>query len=240
MSRDRSRLTIILKIISQKTAILIFAQSGKQEGISKPFLKSAVLFDQLNTQTIAKVEKTGLPYFHISEAQQKGNTFGERYTNAIEQVYAKGFDNVITIGNDTPNLNTKQLLEAAKTLQNKEIVLGPSCDGGYYLLGLNKSHFNAELFLKLPWQTAKLTKSISKLLTTNKTEMVLLKRLKDIDKIKDVKMFFDSFHKISEAILKVLRAIFSSKIVILDTCYFQYSPFQQKIYFNKGSPLSCL
>ncbi len=239
MSRDGSRLIIKLKTINQKTAILIFAQSGKQEGISKPFFKSAVLFNQLNKQTIAKVENTGLPYFHFSEAQQRGNSFGERYTNAIEQVYAKGFDNVITIGNDTPNLKTKQILKAAKTLEKNEIVLGPSRDGGYYLLGINKSQFNAELFLKLPWQTTKLTKSISQLLTKNKTEVVLLKRLKDIDTITDAKSLFDGFHKISEAILKVLRAIFSSEILILETTAFQYRTFQQKIYFNKGSPLSC-
>lgn len=154
-------------------------------------------------------------------------------------MYAQGYDNVITIGNDTPHLKPKQLLEAAKTLQNNEIVLGPSRDGGYYLLGLNKTHFNADIFLKLPWQTARLTTSISRLLTANKIKVVLLERLEDIDTLKNAKTLFDGFYKISEAILKVLRAIFSSEILILNTTSFQYSAFQQKIYFNKGSPLSC-
>lgn len=202
-------------------------------------MKSAVLFDELNKQTIAKVEKTGLPYFHISEAQQKGYTFGERYTNAIEQVYAHGFDNVITIGNDTPHLKTKQLLKAARTLQKDSMVLGPSRDGGYYLLGINKAQFNADLFLKLPWQTTSLTKSISRLLTTNKIKVIFLKRLEDIDTVVDAKSLYDGFQKISEVILNVLRAIFSAEILILETTAIRFSTFQQKIFHNKGSPLSC-
>lgn len=199
-----------------------------------------MLFDELNKQTIAKVEKTGLPYFHISEEQQKGATFGQRYTNAIEQVYAKGFENVITIGNDSPLLQASQILKAAKTLENKSIVLGPSRDGGYYLLGINKSQFNTVLFLKLPWQTSKLTGSISRLLCSKKIKVILLERLEDIDAIADAKRFINSFYKIPAVLLQVLRSLFSSEILLLEATAIHYNKFQQKIFFNKGSPLSSI
>jgi len=223
-------------MLSNNTAILIFAQTGKQEGVSKPFLKSAVLFNELNKKTVAKVEKTGIPYFHISEENQKGLTFGERYTNAIEQVYAKGFDNVITVGNDTPHLQSSEILEAAKSLENNAMVLGPSCDGGYYLLGINKSHFKASQFLTLPWQTSQLSKCISRLIETKNIEVVLLKHLEDLDSLVDAKRFNDGFLKISEAINKVLLSIFTSETLIIETMAIHFSSFQKNNYFNKGSP----
>ena len=195
-----------------------------------------MLFNELNKQTIAKVEKTGLPYFHISETEQKGSSFGERYTNAIKQVYAKGFKNVITIGNDSPQLKTAQLLKAANELENKAIVLGPSRDGGYYLLGINESHFNTTLFLKLPWQTSRLTQSITRLLSTKNIEVTLLENLNDIDNIDDAKCFINGFQKISEELLEILRAIFYSKKLPLRLFSFCDDAFQQKNYFNKGSP----
>ncbi|WP_235904627.1 TIGR04282 family arsenosugar biosynthesis glycosyltransferase [Patiriisocius marinus] len=203
-------------------------------------MKSAVLFNELNKKTIAKVEKTGLPYFHISETEQIGNSFGERYTNAIKQVYAQGFENVITIGNDSPRLKTSQLLKAAKELEKKAMVLGPSRDGGYYLLGLNKSHFNAALFLKLPWQTSRLTQNITRLFSTKNIEVTLLESLNDIDNIDDAKSFIDGFQKISEELLKILRAFFYSEKLPLRILSFRDNMFHQKIYFNKGSPFPSL
>lgn len=223
--------------MKNNTAILIFANSATREGEIKSFRESAGLFDVLNEQVINKVEKTGLPYFHISEAQQKGATFGERYTNAIEQVYSKGFDNVITIGNDTPHLKTSQLIKAATQLEENKIVLGPSIDGGYYLLGLNKSQFNKEKFLQLPWQTAALTSSLTRLLSFKKIEVCFLKTLRDIDLITDVKKLIDGFKNLSENLLKIMLAIFSSEIVIISNISLFISSFQKKNYFNKGSPI---
>ncbi|GEQ85344.1 hypothetical protein ULMS_08520 [Patiriisocius marinistellae] len=220
----------------QKTAILIFANSAKREGEIKIFPKAAVLFDALNKQVIKKVEKTGLPHFVISESQQTGATFGERYTNAIEQVYAKGFDNVITIGNDTPHLNSNQLLTAAKNLEENKIVLGPSKDGGYYLLGLNKSQFNKAKFLQLPWQTSGLTASLSRLLSVKKIEVLFLKTLQDIDTISNVKKLLDGFKNFSAKILKIVITIFSSEILKISNILIFISAFQQENYFNKGSP----
>ena len=84
--------------MNKGTAILIFANSAEFEAVQKPFRSSETLFDALNEQTIKIVEKTGLPYFHFSEKNQYGATFGERFANAIQSIYDKGFQTVITIG----------------------------------------------------------------------------------------------------------------------------------------------
>lgn len=112
--------------MNKSTAILIFAQSAERESKLKLFLKSEVLFSELNKHTLSTVEKSGLPYFHFSEKEQNGPTFAERYVNAIQSVYDQGYDTVITIGNDTPQLTTKHLHHTVEKLQECPIVLGPT------------------------------------------------------------------------------------------------------------------
>ncbi|SRX54367.1 DUF2064 domain-containing protein [Aequorivita sp. CIP111184] len=221
----------------KKTAILIFANSAQQEAVNKPFSKSSVLFDELNKKTLQKVKRSGLPYFLFSEEEQKGATFGERYTNAIQFVYDQGFENVITVGNDTPQLQTRQLVETAEKLEKNPIILGPSKDGGYYMMGLNKSQFSVETFLKLPWQTSQLTKHISRLLTAKKVKIVFLKILNDIDSISDIKSVLNGFRNIGFTLKQILISLFSSEnnTISYSPSFFQNT--SEEINFNKGSPL---
>lgn len=222
---------------NQKTAILIFANSAQQEAVNKPFRKSSAIFDVLNKQTLQKVKRSKLPYFLISEEEQKGETFGERYTNAIQFVYDQGFENVITVGNDTPQLQTSQLIETAKKLEENPIILGPSKDGGYYMMGLNKSQFNLETFLNLPWQTSQLTKRISRLLSARKIKIVFLKMLADIDNISDAKSVLNDFRNISAKLKKILLSLFSSEKIIISYSPFFFQNSSEEINYNKGSPL---
>ncbi len=222
---------------NQKTAILIFANSAQQEAVNKPFSKSSALFDELNKQTLHKVKCSGLPYFLFSEEQQKGATFGERYTNAIQFVYEQGFENVITIGNDTPELQTSQLINTAQKLEKNPIILGPSKDGGYYMMGLNKSQFSIETFLKLPWQTSQLTKHISRLLAVKKVKIVFLKMLTDIDAISDIKSVLNGFRTIGSALKKILLSLFSSERITISYSPFFFQNSSKEIHFNKGSPI---
>lgn len=223
---------------TNKIAILIFANSAEKEAVSKPFQFSKAVFQAFNKQTLHIAKKTGLPYFVFSEKQQIGNSFGERFTNAIQAVYNKGFDAVITIGNDTPHLSLKHLTKTVAHLQKYNIVLGPSKDGGFYLMGLKKSQFNANAFLKLPWQTSTLNRSISKLSASKKVNIGYLEVLTDIDTHSDITTIINSFISISKAIkLLLLRAI-STKKEITSTLYFSIYSFIFKLPFNKGSPNS--
>lgn len=221
---------------SKNTAILIFANSAQKEAVNKPFSKSSALFNELNNQTLQKAKRSGMPYFLFSEEKQKGNTFGERYTNAIQFVYNQGFQNVITIGNDTPQLQTSQLIETAKKLEESPIVLGPSTDGGYYLMGLNKSHFNKAAFLKLPWQTARLTRHIARLLDSNKVKIQYLNILSDIDDLQDAQSILNSFKTLASSIRKILYRLFTSNKVIISESLFSFQKFLKENNFNKGSP----
>ncbi|MEZ4803615.1 MAG: DUF2064 domain-containing protein [Gelidibacter sp.] len=221
---------------NQKTAILIFANSGQQESFAKPFKSSALLFDELNNHTLHTVKTTGLPYFHISEKEQMGNSFAERFNNAIQSIYAKGFETVISVGNDTPHLKTSQIREAALQLETKDIVLGPSLDGGFYLMGLKKSLFKAETFLKLPWQTSRLSQSIYQFIDDYHIQLFKLEMLSDIDSVSDIKFILQSGKYLSSSLKKIFSELISQLTEANYSYRFHNSNSFQNSYFNKGSP----
>lgn len=219
-----------------KTAILIFANSAEKEIISKSF-SSKRLFETLNKHTLNIVKKTGIPYFLFSEKQQTGNSFGERFTNAMQAVYNLGFNTLITIGNDTPHLTSKHILKTVEKLQKHSIVLGPSTDGGFYLMGLKKSQFNKETFLKLPWKTSNLNKSISKLESSKKINISYLELLTDIDDVSDIKWVLDGYKTISTTIKILLLQLFSSVKKIIFYHFITIENFISNLQLNKGSPV---
>src|SRR6266403_2344499 len=85
---------------------------------------------------------------------QRGETLGERLINAAAELLSNGFESVCLINSDSPTLPGEILKTAASLLaQNGDrVVLGPSEDGGYYLIGLKHPHH--ELFERIAWSTA--------------------------------------------------------------------------------------
>jgi len=141
----------------QSTALLLFLRSEQDEARYKPLAgdqkASVALFRRFNRYAIQQARRTGLPLFVIQGNQQVGATFGERLANAYQSVFDLGYEQVIAIGNDCPELTTALLLEAAAALEQHAMVLGPARDGGAYLIGLQRSAFNLAAFANLPWQT---------------------------------------------------------------------------------------
>ncbi len=222
----------------QKTAVLIFANSGKEELKYKPIGNGAYLFDELTKNTLGEVEKTGLPFFHLTEKQQKGNSFGERFTHAFQAVFDKGYDTIIAVGNDTPHLRVSHILEAQEQLKSKKLVLGPSVDGGFYLMGIRRSQFRAVSFVNLPWQTSKLFKAVMDWADIWKMELVRLQPLIDLDQLYDIRILLNRFRTFPKVVLRLLMRILYQKVqnygFVLTSTYFHFL----HIPFNKGSPAS--
>jgi len=218
------------------TAILVFANSSKEELKHKTIANGEILFNGLTKHTITTVSKTGLPYFHFTENEQEGSGFGERFVNAIAAIFEKGFERVITIGNDTPQLKVSDILRADRVLGQNKFVLGPSTDGGFYLMGLNKSHLNSKLLLALPWQTSRLAKSITDLFESKKIRVEFLRRLFDLDKPSDLRKVLLVYNSIPphifQLILEQLALFFTRFWHYIISSYF----FIKSEYFNKGSP----
>jgi rSAM/selenodomain-associated transferase 1 len=79
--------------------------------------------------------------------------FGDCLFAAVETLLALGHNGAVVLNSDSPTLPTALLVEAAEVLARSgdRAVLGPSADGGYYLLGLKKPH--RRLFEDVAWST---------------------------------------------------------------------------------------
>lgn len=218
------------------TAILVFAHSATKELEYKPIPKGERLFDALGHSTLKKAKRTGLPLFHFTEKEQIGSTFGERFTNAIASVFEQGFEHVITIGNDTPQLQTHHLQKAAQQLALGKTVIGPSTDGGFYLLGIQQKNFNATVLKDMPWQRIDLFHKISHWFEHVSCELIKLPIFQDIDDTKDLKAalhFSKTFNFVlRKLVIHILGYTFVPLVALITTVnLFLHTPL-----YNKGSP----
>lgn len=84
---------------------------------------------------------------------QRGETLSERLILAVEDLFALGFESICLINSDSPTVAQESFFRAAQFLAGCEdgVVIGPTEDGGYYLIGLNKTH--RALFEEIEWST---------------------------------------------------------------------------------------
>src|SRR5262249_35824828 len=89
--------------------------------------------------------------FPVCYLPQRGDSLGERELNVFIDLLGDGFTDIVIIGSDIPTLPIAHLQEAFTLLANpqNDVVLGPSSDGGYYLLGARTVH--QELFENITW-----------------------------------------------------------------------------------------
>ncbi|MGH1337648.1 MAG: TIGR04282 family arsenosugar biosynthesis glycosyltransferase [Aureispira sp.] len=173
--------------MNNQTAILIFTRTAQEEAQQK---WSAQLGSAANGRHIAqtliahtrKVAKaTGYPVIEVSTQHQQGQSFGARLSHAIQNIWNRGFENVLIVGTDTPSISTKLLQQAANQITPTQSVIGAATDGGAYLIGLHYRQFNADSFATLPWQQEELYRALSAHLSQDDQALHLLPILSDID-----------------------------------------------------------
>lgn len=86
---------------------------------------------------------------------QRGEALGERLIFATEDLFALGFQAICLINSDSPTVPPQLFSHAVRILSTQEdsVVLGPSEDGGYYLIGFNRLH--RALFENIQWSTSR-------------------------------------------------------------------------------------
>jgi len=116
-------------------------------------------------------------------APQEGDNLGERMRNAFLRTLRGGATRSIIIGTDVPELTAATVLEGFTHLRSNDVVLGPSTDGGYYLLGMNGPV--KDVFDRIPWSTGTVFSETLSRLRTLKLTHALLEELADVDTIED-------------------------------------------------------
>ena len=97
--------------------------------------------------------------------------------------------NIIFIGTDLPDLCHQDLLNAQRKLQQNDLVLGPSNDGGYWLIGLSEKIMSTHLylpFINIKWGTENVLQNTIDNFAPNKLKYKFLDKKIDIDTIFDI------------------------------------------------------
>jgi hypothetical protein len=116
---------------------------------------------------------------------QEGADLGVRMAAAVSwSLQQQGLNGVIVVGSDLPTLPASVILDAKERLEQQEIVLGPTFDGGYYLIGM-RNYFPA-VFEGISWGTERVLGETLERIAQSGLTVALLKTLNDIDTYEDL------------------------------------------------------
>ena len=118
---------------------------------------------------------------------QRGRDLGERMGQVFIQLFAEAFQEIIMIGTDAPDLPAEFVVEAFSALADHDAVLGPACDGGYYLIGFRRGVFSPQLLDGLPWSMPEIFVQQLKRLREQNLQVYILPPWQDMDTLADLK-----------------------------------------------------
>ncbi|MHC4664838.1 MAG: TIGR04282 family arsenosugar biosynthesis glycosyltransferase [Planctomycetota bacterium] len=118
---------------------------------------------------------------------QSGDNLGQRMKNAFAYAFADGFSKGVLIGSDLPDLPADFLCLGLRTLDTRDAVLGPSSDGGYYLIGFSRQAFLPEAFDNIAWGTDRVFAHTVRILKRHRRKIHVLPRWHDVDTLEDLK-----------------------------------------------------
>jgi rSAM/selenodomain-associated transferase 1 len=116
---------------------------------------------------------------------QQGTDLGERMSRAFASAFEAGARRVAIIGTDVPAAGREHVMEALRSLDGHDVVLGPTHDGGYYLIALD--HPRPALFQSIPWSTPSVLPATAERAGVLGLSVRMLDPLRDIDTVDDVK-----------------------------------------------------
>ena len=120
---------------------------------------------------------------------QLGADLGERLTSATQWATEQGYTKILLVGSDSPTLPTSYILKASTRLDSRDVVIGPSTDGGYYLIGFSATNIAMTvpfIFEEIAWSTADVFQQTVARIQSLKASLGLLPPWYDIDTAEDL------------------------------------------------------
>lgn len=147
--------------------VLLFSRTAREESRSKGLSRAEPVFRLARRRLIealsslpevdlvvagpagAEISRTG-----VLTIRQRGRGFGRRLRNAFEDAMTLGYREVVAVAGDVPGLDAGPIEAAFRSLSSHTVVLGPSPDGGVYLIGLIGAAGRLDrLFDRIPWRS---------------------------------------------------------------------------------------
>ena len=116
---------------------------------------------------------------------QIGADLGERMAGALTELLAEGRDAAVLVGSDHPTLPGSRIREAFDALDEADLVIGPSQDGGYYLVGLTEPLEG--FFDGIPWSTERVLARTIERVRERGVRLALLAPWYDVDEPRDLR-----------------------------------------------------
>ncbi len=195
---------------------LLFFVKDPAHGAVKTRLASAVgktiaqdLYVNFIHDMLSQLEKADYPFFicvHPEDAlerlktllgekhqylPQSGDDLGQKMEYCINNAFSIGFRRVLLIGSDVPDLPEEIIGNAFTSLKVVDSVIGPSLDGGYYLIGFHRNNFLPEAFSGIQWGTDKVLGQTLEILKRHGRTTHLSPTWQDVDTIEDLSRFFE-------------------------------------------------
>lgn len=115
---------------------------------------------------------------------QGGGSLGRRLARGTNRALEGGAEGVVLLGADSPTIPETYLREAIDAMATHDVVMGPSHDGGYYLLGLTGGH--PALFDDIDWGTDRVAAQTRARAVDAGLRMHELAPWHDIDRVEDL------------------------------------------------------
>ena len=117
---------------------------------------------------------------------QTGDDLGSRMKNAFRMAFAEGASRAILIGSDIPDFPGEVLGEAFSALGKHDAVIGPTADGGYYLIGFRSGTFRPGVFHDMAWSTDQVYPVTRARLDRAGSRVHTLRLWRDVDTVEDL------------------------------------------------------
>lgn len=116
----------------------------------------------------------------VTIRRQEGDGLGPRMRNAFQNAFDEGYSRAVVIGTDHPTLPTPYVEEAFAALQDRSSVcIGPSTDGGYYLLGM--STYVPAVFEDMTYSHSHVFKNTLRRAARTDADVIVLPEFYDVD-----------------------------------------------------------
>jgi rSAM/selenodomain-associated transferase 1 len=163
------------------------------------------LYKNFVLDTLSTIRRLNVPFricFHPESARdkvkewlgkqyayttQEGSSLGQRMKNALVKAFEDNFSRAILVGSDSPDLPADFLIQALQSLDSHHAVIGPSSDGGYYLIGFSKAHFLPEAFDGISWSTENVFQQTMDILEGYSKNVHILPQWFDVDTPADLR-----------------------------------------------------
>lgn len=141
-----------------------------------------VYYDPPEQETVSEMREW-LGSGGVEYRPQRGDDLGSRLVSAFAEC-GRTAEEMCVVGTDIPDIGSETVEEAFRALTNHDVVLGPTTDGGYYLLALRGAM--PELFRDVPWSTEKVLEVTLDRAAQVGARVALLEFKTDVDTALDV------------------------------------------------------